>query len=161
MGPGWWWRKPRNSLADVLQRVKDGVESFLVEAAADAASAGIQLSIRSMKSRMSRSRSAERSRRIAHFVQDPVAHSRLQGLRRRKVHGPSEDFSQAVAQSSELEEIWRLMELNEDVDVAIGVRFASGHRPVYPKPAHASARQLGAMGLNSLEENFGGHGKLV
>jgi hypothetical protein len=94
-------------------------------------------------------------------VQDPVAHSRLQGLRRRKVHGPSEDFSQAVAQSSELEEIRRLMELNEDADVAVGVRFASGHRPVNPKPAYASTRQLGAMGLDLLEENLRGHGAVV
>ena len=53
------------------------------------------------------------------------------------------------------------MELNEDIDVAIGVRFASSHRPVYPKPAYTSARQLGAMGLDSLEEYLRGHGAAV
>ena len=94
-------------------------------------------------------------------MQDPIAQSRLQGLRCREIHGPSEDFSQAVPQSSELEEIRRLMELDEDIDVAISVRFASSRGPLYSKLAHASARQLGAMRLDSLEESLRSHGAAV
>ena len=111
-----------------------------------------------MKARMSFSKSAERSRGIAHFVEDPIAQPRLQSLRRGEVYGPSQNFSKTFPERGKLEKVGGPVELDENVDVAVLARLATGHRPVHTQPAHARARQLVAMCLDLPEEIVGGHG---
>jgi hypothetical protein len=114
-----------------------------------------------MKSRISRSRSDGRSRRIAYFVEDPGSQARFQTLRRRKVHRTIENLSQSVAQGGELEKVWYALEFDEDVDIAIRTSLAPCDRPEHANSSNAGTGQLGAMRRYPLKEFSAIHGQLV
>src|SRR5262245_43837882 len=110
-----------------------------------------------MNSRISCSRSADGSRGIAYFVEDPRLQTRPQTTRRGKIYWSAENFSQTITQGGKLEKIRDLLEFNENIDIAFRARFAASYRAVDAQSANSGARQFGAMGVDAFEEVFGCH----
>src|SRR5262249_4441534 len=63
------------------------------------------------------SRSADGSRGIAYFVEDPRLQTRPQTTRRGKIYWSAENFSQTITQGGKLEKIRDLLEFNENIDI--------------------------------------------
>src|SRR5580704_1828475 len=102
--------------------------------------------------------SVERSRRITHFAQYTRAQAGFQRLWSREVDWAAENFGEAVTQSGEFVKIRQPFELDENVDITVRAGLATRNRSIDAKPPHARADQLRAIGRNTLEELFAGHG---
>ncbi len=70
----------------------------------------------------------------------------------REIDRPAEDFGKPFTQSDEPEEIRRLLELDEDVDVAIRPGFVARDGAEHAQPAHARASKFRAVSGNAIEE---------
>jgi len=94
---------------------------------------------------------------ISYFVEDARTEPWLQGLRRREVDRSAKDFRQPIAESREVVKVRQTVELDQDVDIAVGGRLVPCDRSENADTANARSRQLGKMRIDKGEKLLACH----